>query len=673
MEATREIYWNVGHGVILPMYLFTAIAFAACGYGFYKRVLIYRQGQPLNRLDNLSGRIALLLKNLFGQFKVLRVSGPGIPHALFFWSFILLFIGTLLIMAQADFTDPLFHIRFLKGHFYKFYSVILDLAGFITLVMLFGLTLRRFLFRPEGLKITRDDYLMHTLLTAILLTGFFVEGARIAATELRNNPELARFSPIGLLVANQFVGLDDQSLRQMHKLWWWVHDILVMGFIVTIPWSKLRHLFTTPANYLFADQREKGTITTINLEEEGVEQFGVDKIQDLSWKDIFDADACTSCKRCQDRCPAWNTDKPLSPMKVVQQIGEVAFTNPQADLIETVTQDVLWSCTTCRACQEICPADIEHVNKILDMRRNLVLMKGAFAGEEVMVAVNNIEVNGNPFGLAYASRGDWAEGLDVRQMSDGAEVDILYFVGCYASFDKRNQEVAKSFIKICNAAGVRVGILGKEEKCCGEPLRKLGSEYLYQMTAQENIEKIKAYDIKKIVTTCPHCLNTISRDYKDLGLDIDVEHYTVFLDRLINNGGLPIEAHQFDYTYHDSCYLGRYKDIIQQPRNVLHAAGGRINEMNKSGYEGFCCGGGGGRILAEEKLGDRINVKRVQMAEATGAPLLISNCPFCLTMFEDGIKTGGFEGELKVRDLAEIVAERIGGHYETTGLYQTGS
>jgi Fe-S oxidoreductase/nitrate reductase gamma subunit len=659
MEATREIYWNVGHGVVLPMYLITLVAFAICGYGFYKRIEVYRQGKPLNRLDNLGERLALFVKNLLGQLKVLRVSAPGIPHALFFWGFVLLFIGTLLVMLQADFSKPLFDVVILKGNFYRGYSLVLDLAGAITLAMLFGLSLRRFLIRPEGLKITRDDYLVHVLLSAILLTGFFAEGVRIAATELRNNPDLARFSPLGLLVARQFAGLDDQSLRELHKLWWWVHFLLVMGFISSIPWTKFRHLFTTPANYLFTDLREKGAITTIDLEAEGVEHFGVDKITDLSWKDIFDADACTSCKRCQDRCPAWTTDKPLSPMKLVQQIGESAFGNPGGNLIEAVSQDVLWSCTTCRACQEICPAEIEHVNKIIDMRRNLVLMQGEFPGEEVMVAVNNVEVNGNPFGLAYASRGDWAAGLEVSLLSDGAEVDILYFVGCYASFDRRNQEIARSFIKICNAAGVRVGLLGKEEKCCGEPLRKLGNEYLYQMTAQENIERIKSYDVKKIVTTCPHCLNTLGRDYKDLGLDVEVEHYTVFIDRLIGNGRLAIEAQQFDYTYHDSCYLGRYKDIIQEPRNVLHAAGGRINEMEKSGLESFCCGAGGGRILAEEKLGSRINIKRVKMAQATGAPLLVSNCPFCLTMFEDGIKTGDCEGELQVRDLAEIVAERL--------------
>jgi len=659
MEATREIYWNVGHGVVLPMYLITLVALAACGYGFYKRIEVYRQGKDLNRLDNLGERVLLLVKNLFGQLKVLRVSVPGIAHALFFWGFFLLFIGTLLVMAQADFSQPLFNVVLLKGAFYKCYSLVLDLAGGIALVTLFGLSLRRFLVRPDGLKITRDDYLMHVLLTAIILTGFFAEGVRMAATELQQNPALARFSPIGLMVATQFAALDGQSLGQLHKLWWWVHFLLVMGFIVSIPWSKFRHLFTTPANYLFADLGAKGAIATINLEEEGVEQFGVAKVADLTWKDIYDADACTSCKRCQDRCPAWGTDKPLSPMNVVQQIGECAFENPQADLVETVSQDVLWSCTTCRACQEICPAEIEHVNKIIEMRRNLVLMQGEFPGEEVMVAVNNIEVNGNPFGLAYASRGDWTQGLEVHQLCDGTEVDILYFVGCYASFDKRNQEVARSFVKICNAAGIRVGILGKEEKCCGEPLRKLGNEYLYQMTAQENIELIKGYDVKKIVTTCPHCLNTLGRDYRDLGLEVEVEHYSVFIDNLVKKGSLPLEAQQFDYTYHDSCYLGRYKDIFEQPRDVLHAAGGRINEMERSGYESFCCGAGGGRILAEEKLGSRINVKRVKMAESTGAPLLVSNCPFCLTMFEDGIKTGDCEGKLEVRDLAEIVAERL--------------
>jgi Fe-S oxidoreductase/nitrate reductase gamma subunit len=659
MEATREIYWNVGHGVVLPMYLIAIMAFAALGYGCWKRAEVYRQGRALDRLDNRGERLSLLAKKLFGQTRVLKVAGPGFPHALFFWGFALLFIGTLLIMAQADVATPLFGMTFLTGGFYKAFSLILDLSGAAVFLTLFALALRRFVVRPEGLKITRDDYLMHFLLSAIIVTGFFAEGVRMAATELQQNPELARFSPIGLLTAKMFTNLDSTSLRELHTLWWWSHLLLVAGFIVSIPWSKFRHLLTTPANYFLADLREKGSIDTIDLEAEGVEQFGADKVADLSWKDIFDADACTSCKRCQDRCPAYGTGKPLSPMKVVQQIGEAACAVTKPNLIETISQDALWSCTTCRSCQEICPAQVEHVNKIIEMRRNLVLMQGEFPGEEVMVAVNNVEVNGNPFGLAYAERGRWADDLDVRRLSEGEEADVLYFVGCYASFDKRNQEVARSFVKICNAAGVSIGILGKEERCCGEPLRKLGNEYLYQMSAQENIELIKGYGVKKIVTTCPHCLNTLGRDYRDLGLDLEVEHYTVFIDGLIGEGKLALDPHQFDYTYHDSCYLGRYKDILEQPRNVLHVAGGRINEMKRSGLESFCCGAGGGRILAEEKIGSRINVQRVKMAEETGAELLVSNCPFCLTMFEDGIKTGECEGKLQVRDLAEIVAERL--------------
>ncbi|MGD0587109.1 MAG: (Fe-S)-binding protein, partial [Oryzomonas sp.] len=317
------------------------------------------------------------------------------------------------------------------------------------------------------------------------------------------------------------------------------------------------------------------------------------------------------------------------------------------------------ACTTCRACQDICPANIEHVNKIIEMRRNMALMEGAFPGDEVRTAVSNIEVNGNPFGLAFAARGDWAADLPVTLLESRQEVDILYFAGCYASFDKRNQEVAKGFVRICAAAGIRVGILGKEEKCCGEPVRKLGNEYLYQMCAQENIELIKGYGVKRIVTTCPHCFNTLGRDYKDLGMDLPVEHYSTFLHGLMKAGRLNFDPAAFDFTYHDSCYLGRYMDIIDQPRELLQAAGGHMSEMSKSGYDSFCCGAGGGRIIAEEKLGNRINVDRVRMAKETGAPLLVSNCPFCMTMFEDGIKTGGFEGEIIVKDLVEIIAARL--------------
>jgi Fe-S oxidoreductase len=289
----------------------------------------------------------------------------------------------------------------------------------------------------------------------------------------------------------------------------------------------------------------------------------------------------------------------------------------------------------------------------------MVLMEGEFPGEEVMTAMEATEVNGNPLGIGYAERGDWAEQLGIKPLSEDAEIDILYFVGCYGSFDKRNISVAKSFVKLCQAAGVKVGILGKEEKCCGEPMRKMGNEYLYQSLAVENIELIKSYGVKKIVTTCPHCFNTLAKDYRDLGFTIEVETYTVFLEKLLTSGRLRINAQELSCTYHDSCYLGRHNDIYDAPRALITAAGGKLVEMEKNRAEAFCCSAGGGRILAEEKIGERMNIKRVNMAAATGAATLLSNCPFCLTMFEDGVKGAEVEESLRPKDIAEILAERV--------------
>jgi Fe-S oxidoreductase/nitrate reductase gamma subunit len=659
MEFTREIYWNVGHGALtlVPMYLLAIAAIGILIKGFLQRLTVYKQGLPLNRTDDLGGRISDMLTNILLQKKVTKVVWAGVFHGLFFWGFFLLLIGTTLIVIQADFTDLLFDYVFLKGTFYKIFSITLDLAGLVSVVMLAALFIRRYALKPEGLETKRDDAIMHGLLFLILITGFVIEGARMAVTEL--GTPVAAWSPIGLILANTMVGMGEAGLLTLHKLTWWFHLVLVIGFIGLIPYTKFRHILTTSANYFFSDRGPKGKLVNLDLEDEDAEKFGATNIEDLSWKDIFDADACTLCKRCQDRCPAYNSGKPLSPMKLVNQIGEVAFENPGANLVDTLTRDVLWSCTTCRACQEICPAAIEHVNKIVELRRSMVLMEGEFPGDEVMTAMEQTEVNGNPLGIGYAERGAWAEELGVKSLAEDPDVDILYFVGCYASFDKRNIAVATAFIKLCQAAGVKVGILGKEEKCCGEPMRKMGNEYLYQTLAMENIELINSYNIKKIITSCPHCYNTLAKDYRDLGLEVDVESYTLYLEELLDSGKLKINNEGFSCTYHDSCYLGRHNDIYEAPRALIVAAGGKIVEMEKSGDEGFCCSAGGGRILAEEKLGERINVKRVQMAVETGAPTLLSNCPFCLTMFEDGVKGADVEETLKPRDIAEVLADRL--------------
>ena len=659
MEASREIYWNIGHGwtTLAPMYLLALGAMAVLAYGFMQRLKIYRQGRPLDRTDQFGARFVEAIRTAILQGKVIRVRWPGLAHGVFFWGFALLFIGTLLIMGQADFTDLLFGIKFLKGTFYKLFSVTLDIAGLVAIVMMGAMAVRRFVFRPKGLETSSDDAIMHGLLFVILFTGFLIEGARMAVTEL--GTPLSYWSPVGLVFAKAMSGLSEDSLRALHAGTWWFHLLLAVGFIASIPFTKFRHIFTTSVNIFFADRGPVGKLVTMDMENEEAESFGAAQITDLTWKDIFDADACTKCKRCQDRCPAWTTDKPLSPMKVINQIGEIAFTNPAANLIETVGRDALWACTTCRACQDICPAGIEHVSKIIEMRRNLVLMEGEFPGDEVTGAMEQTEVNGNPLGIGYASRGDWAEKLGVKMLSQDPEVDILYFVGCYASFDRRNIAVATSFIKLCRAAGIKVGILGKEEKCCGEPMRKMGNEYLYQTLATENIETIKGYNVKKIVTTCPHCYNTLAKDYRDLGFETEVVSYVVFLEELIASGRLRIKADDLSCTYHDSCYLGRHNNIYTAPRSLLKAAGVRVTEMEKSRDQSFCCSAGGGRILAEEKLGSRINIKRVRMAAETRADVLVSNCPFCLTMFEDGVKGAELEDRLKPRDIAEILAERI--------------
>jgi len=659
MEFTREIYWNVGHGAwtLVPMYLFAIAAIGMLVKGFLHGVEVYKQGKPLNRTDQLGKRIRLMVENVLLQKKVTKVQWPGLLHGLFFWGFGLLFIGTMLIVLQADFTDLFFDIVFLKGTFYKLFSIVLDLAGLVCIIMLGGLLVRRYFFTPDGLESSNDDLIMHALLFAILITGFVAEGARMAVTEL--GTPLAIWSPVGLVFAKGLVGMGEGGLLALHKVIWWFHLLLVMGFFVLIPLTKFRHIFTTSANYLFSDLGPKGKLVSLDLEDEDAETFGATTVSEMTWKDIFDTDACTLCMRCQDRCPAFATDKPLSPMKLISQLGETAFSNPEANLIDTIGKDVLWSCTTCRACQEICPAAIEHVNKIVELRRSMVLMEGEFPGDEVMAAMEATEVNGNPLGIGYAERGDWAEELGVKTLAEDSEVDILYFVGCYGSFDKRNIAVAKSFIQLCQAAGVKVGILGKEEKCCGEPMRKMGNEYLYQGLAVENIELLKSYGVQKIVTTCPHCYNTLEKDYRDFGLEAEVTTYTVFLQELISTGRLLINGEDLSCTYHDSCYLGRHNDIYDAPRALIEAAGGQLVEMEKNRAEAFCCSAGGGRILAEENIGKRINIKRVEMAVATGADVLISNCPFCLTMFEDGVKGAEVEESLKPKDIAEILAERV--------------
>ncbi len=660
MEATREIYWNIGHGMVALMYLLSMVAVVVMGLGFRERLALWRKGKPLERFDHPRQRLVTFIIDTFSQRKVLKAKQGGLPHGLLFWGFLLLFIGTVLVMLQADLFAPFFSVNLLSGDFYRLYSLVLDLAGLIVMLALAALAVRRFIIRPSGLETSAADVAIHLLLFAILFTGFLVEGCRMAVTELPNNPALAAWSPVGAVFARLFTGMDDQVVKGAHKALWLVHLLFGLGFLAIIPRTKLRHLVTTSGNSLFEPHEPKGTYASIDLEDENIEQFGASAIGDLSWKDLFDADACMQCGRCQQRCPAYLTGKPLSPMKVITGIGELAASEKGNGLIEHVSREAIWSCTTCRACEEVCPASIEHIGKIVEMRRSLVLMEGEFPGDAARRACEAIEVNGNPFGLSSAARGDWAKSLPVSIVKGKCEADILYFTGCYAAYDPRNRKVAESFVQICEAAGVSVSILGGAEHCCGEPARKLGNEYLYRMVADSNIEAIRASKARRVVTTCPHCFNTLARDYRELGLDLPpVEHHSTFIARLIEVGKLKLKQEGFAATFHDSCYLARYRDIVDEPRELLRAAGCELKEMEAFGKSGFCCGAGGGRILAEEKLGTPIVDERLRQASQTGVSMLLSACPFCLSMFEDGLKRSRDSKPPKPFDLAEIVAQRI--------------
>ena len=655
MEYTREIYWNVGDGflTLAPMYLIAVMALGIMVWGLIQRISLYKHGQPVQRSDQPGVRFRRLVGGVVLQSKVTRMKWPGVLHSLFFWGFGLLFIGTVLIVIQADFTDLLFEVTFLKGPFYLLFSITLDVAGLVCILMLTGLLLRRFVFPPEGLITSKDDALMHGLLLLILLSGFVIEGARMGVTEMGTS--LAWWSPVGLLSAKILSSLGEEGLRTLHKLTWWLHLFLVAGFFILIPFTKFRHIFTTSLNYFFESLEPKGKLVKLDLEAEDAESFGADSVQELTWKDLFDTDACTLCKRCQDRCPAHATGKPLSPMNLISQLGDTVQHNPEASLIETFGEDVLWDCTTCGACQNICPAAVEHVGKIIDCRRSMVLMQATFPAE-MQDTFSSLENQSNPWGFSEDTRADWAKGLEVPLMADKPDADILWFVGCAGSFEDRSIETSKAIASLLNKAGVDFAILGREERCNGDMARRCGNEYLAQMMIAENVETLNRYNPKKILTGCPHCFNTIKNEYPEFGASFEVVSHVDFILELLESGALTVKKEHSDLiTYHDSCYLGRWNGIYDSPRKVITSiSGGKVPvEMADNRDLAMCCGAGGGRMFLEETEGERINNVRFLQAIEAGADTVASACPFCLTMLNDGMRAQ--EGSQDVKDIAQLV------------------
>jgi Fe-S oxidoreductase/nitrate reductase gamma subunit len=670
MEISREIFWNVGSWTRWPVYGLGLVVLVIFVLGLLKRIRLWKIGKPENRTDQIAKRIFSFLKYGLLHGRILKEPFPGITHFLLFWGFAMLLLGTILIFVQEDFTLLLFNWTFLHGSFYLIFSFILDLFGLLAVIGVILLAFRRYVLRPERLDNKPEDLIGLILILLILVTGFLNEGLRIATTR----PDFERYSFVGWEVSKLFASSEAEqtSLAPVHALFWWVHVLLAFGFIGYLAYSRLLHLITSPLNQFFRSFTPAGEIQPI-LDIENQESFGVTRLQDFTWKQLLDTDACTRCGRCQDNCPAHLSGKPLSPKKLIQDLktcmlthkittskgeGDAGKVPPFAGNV--ISEDELWACTTCGACQQVCPVFIQVIDKAVDLRRYLVLMESKFS-QEVKLFFKNMETNYNPWTIGFSTRGDWAKDLDIKPLSENKDVEYLLFVGCAGSFDERNRKVARTLVGLLQKAGVSFGILRAEEICCGETARRMGNEYLAQILMQQNIELLNNYGVKRIITLCPHCFNTLKNEYHQFKGNYEVFHYSQFLWDVIRQGRLrPKGGESITVAYHDSCYLGRHNNIYTPPRELLQSLGNvKLVEMGRSRDKSFCCGAGGGRMWMEETIGTRINHMRIDQVASTGAPILASACPYCLTMFEDGIKEKNLEGRISAFDLAELLEKAL--------------
>jgi len=680
MEPSREVFWNIPLGIVVDV--LAVIVIGILVWALWRRTRLWRLGGPENRVSRLGRRLRAFLVSLVVDIllhrKLLGVAEglghrrfslkdlkprelyPGLIHLFIFSGMLVLFLGTVLVSASH------YLFPFLEGSFYLGFSLVLDIAGLVVIIGVVLALHRRYIQRPTRLDNKGDDLITLLLLLALVVSGFLVEGLRIAATELKANPGWAPWSPVGYLLALGFSGLSQAALLTWHRVSWWLHMLLAMGAIVYIAlcWNRLWHIVVATLNIFFRNLEPRGALKSIDLEQ--TETFGAAKISDFSWKHLLDLDACTRCGRCQDNCPAYLSGKPLSPKKVIQDLKtnlleRAASGDGGRELIgEVVGEDEIWNCTTCYACQEVCPVYVEPMVKLLELRRNLVLERASIP-ETAEGALKSLEARGHPWRGTALSRTDWAQGLEVKTLSEDSEIDILFWVGCTEALEERSTRVAQAIARILRLAGVNFGVLGVEEVCCGDPARRLGNEYLFQLQAQNNIELLENYGIKRIVTGCPHCYNTLKHEYPQFGASFEIIHHTEFIADLLKEGRLGALKGGGVVTYHDSCYLGRYNAIYETPRQILnHLPGIRLVEMAPNLERGFCCGAGGGHLwLEEQRVGERINQMRTEQALATGAEVVATACPYCLQMFEDGIKSKEAEERLKVMDIAELVIQAV--------------
>ncbi len=660
------------YGVVpgwLPFYALIAVALVLFARRVSVLVRLMLKGKADMRWDRVPARLARVIVFVVGQARLIGGDfWPGLMHATIFWGFIILTLGTLEFFGKG--VTESFSLPFLSDT--PVYLVLEDLFSVAVIAAVGYAAFRRLVTKPRRLTLSPEGLVILLLIFGLMVTDLSTDACRILLAPAPTDP----WQFAGRALASIFAGLPRGAVQGLFHVSWWLHAVLLLGFLVWLPFSKHLHVLAAPFNVFFAPLTPKGQFRTADLE--NAETFGVGAVTEFTWKDLFDLYNCTECGRCTSRCPANMSGKQLDPKLLILNLQEHLLDSAPRLLGEggngsgthgageqpmvggVITDNVLWACTMCRWCVDACPVFIEHVPKIVDMRRWLVLTESRFP-PELQPAFRNLETNGNPWQMSWQTRTDWARDLGVRTMGEVNEAEYLYWVGCYGSFDERNKKVARAFVKLLQAAEVDFAILGNEEKCTGEPARRLGHEYLYQTLAQGNIETLKRYRFQTIVTACPHCFNTIRNEYPDFDGHFRVMHHSQLLDELVRAGRLRVAQEGSErITYHDACNLGRYNDVYDEPRRVLASATRtELAEMRLNRSRGFCCGGGGGRVWMEEHEGRRVNQLRVEQAMEVNPDILASACPFCLTMFEDGVKAKEVADKIKTRDIAEILAERL--------------
>jgi len=684
MQPTRETFGNIPQSSQVVFYILTVVSMAVFAYGIWRRFKLWRQGVPIGLGELVAGGFRrawekvkpgagrLLVEGL-GQKRVRGRGMAGRAHIAMFAGFMMLFLGTTMLEIDhlASGISEAFHFH--KGIYYVIYEFTLDVFGLLFLAGCFYFLWRRTR-RPASVGHRATDWYVLGSLITIGVTGYLLEGLRMAWQQPTGLA--AQCSPVGLLIMQGFSGWSNADARTAHFLVWWFHAILVFGFIASIPYTRLMHFIAGPLNIFFA-QPVLGKLAPISMEEvEKTERIGVSAVTHFNQQQLLSVDACMECGRCEEACPAFATGKPLSPKRVVQDVKRLMTLSlsprpknanfPLPNLHgDTIQLETLWSCTACSACVKVCPVRIDPLTLITDMRRNRV-GEGELSGTAA-TALRRMQSSANPWGLPAADRANWSEGLGAPTCKENPTFEVLYWIGCAGSFDRRAQRVARSVIKLLKEAGVNFAILGREEKCTGESARRLGDEFLFQELAQANIATLAKYNVRKILAHCPHCLNSLLKDYSQFGGQYEVIHHTQFISQLIADGRLKIPSAEGQgdagvTTYHDPCYLARVNGIHEAPRDVLRTAlgakaGSELREMPRNREKTFCCGAGGGRMWMEEDPKSRVSTLRAKEALDTGAKTVAVGCPFCLTMMTDGVAAQ--TDSVRVMDVAELLAERL--------------